>query len=70
MINKERQNLLKIEDLESTIIKFGDQKNFDSDNFCSKEENYKNEIKKLEENLFESKQKVEKSETHYLQSKI
>ena len=42
---------MKIADLESTIIKFGDQKNKEFDSFRQKEKNYENEIKELKEQL-------------------
>jgi len=79
-INNEKQSSLKIADLESTIIKFGDQKNKEFDSFRQKEKNYENEIKELKEQLaqkdinqqkieelIEYKRKFEQNEKYYTQ---
>jgi len=44
---------LKIDDLESTIIKLGDRKNDDFNMFEQKEEDYQKEIKELKNKVSE-----------------
>lgn len=50
-VNKDRQNTLKIQDLEATIIKFGYEKNQALDNLRSNEDFFKKEIAELKEKL-------------------
>ena len=50
-MNKERQNYLKIQDLEATIIKFGEQKNRALEELEQKEEFFRREMAQLQEGL-------------------
>lgn len=78
-MNREKQNLLKIQDLEATIIKFGDEKNQAWDNLKENEDFFKKEIAELQEKLaqkdqgfkkenFEYNDKLKQTEDYYLQS--
>jgi len=77
-VNREKQATLKIQDLEATIIKFGDEKNQAWDNLKENEDFFKNEIAELKQKLaqkdqgfstinFEHNDKLKQTEDYYLQ---
>jgi len=66
-IQREKQNILKIDDLESTIIKLGDRKNDDFNMFEQKEEDYQKEIKELKNKVSEMDFKIKRLQTEHME---
>lgn len=63
-MNKERQHYLKVQDLEATIIKFGDQKNKALEELERKEELFRRERSQFQDGLSHKDDETIESNRH------